>query len=774
MWPIRKKTNPRRVEARKSAAAAQAPRWRRFREAGGLAAVVIAVLFYAGAMAMDSWPVEPLPYRIGQYYDHDITARVSFAVESRRRFEEEESRIRSITPATFAPDANLINRIVADLKALPERVGAATQPAELPEGLQKQFSLVEPNSLGVWRAQTQPSQADEFAAQIDRLREQLARLPIVLKKEKEDQIQRGAAQAYLGKELRPIYELIALDEPNRIEAEVQRAVQKMAPGIRPNIEAYLIGTFLKQPLYLYDTAATKKDIDDRRAALAADPPRDRFDEGQRLVTRRLNEAANKLEEPDIKLLAEEHRQFLAKEKKEQPWQPWMRLGGRAVMLLFVVALMSIYIARYQPRIVRKPLRALSIAIVLLLTLGATKLLCQTAALNPFVATLPVLTAAFILAIAYDQRFALAVMGITLVIVVFQLRMDLSMLLVLMAGVAVTVGCLREIRTRSKPILVAAAAALTVLLSIWAQDLAAGVPWWSIALLDGAWGASMALASGFLVEGILPLIERAFGSATSMTLLEWCDANRPLLRRLAIEAPGTYEHSLQLGTMCEAAAEAIGARGLLARVGAYYHDVGKINKPDYFVENQAGSASPHTKLSPAMSLLIITGHVKDGMELAKEYGLPRMLLEFVATHHGTTLVQYFYHAATERRKAGSERAPDEVEFRYPGPKPRSKEAAILMLADAAESSVHSMGEATPGRIENQVHTMIARRLMDGQLDECDLTLREVHLIEASLIRSLCGIYHSRIAYPKLASRRAAESKRENGREDRGALGVERGA
>jgi len=288
-------------------------------------------------------------------------------------------------------------------------------------------------------------------------------------------------------------------------------------------------------------------------------------------------------------------------------------------------------------------------------------------------------------------------------------------------------------------------ALVVMVTVFATAASQAVPI-RFALFDGLWAAGAVLLAGFVVQGMLPLIERAFGIATSMTLLEWCDASRPLLKRLAMEAPGTYNHSLQIGTMCETAAEAIGARGLLARVGAYYHDIGKINKPDYFIENQAGSDSKHTKLSPAMSLLIIIGHVKDGMEMAHEYSLPRALHEFIATHHGTTLVQYFYHAATEQRKNSADRAPDEVEFRYPGPKPRSREAAILMLADASESSVRAMAEPTPGRIESQVHTMVNRRLMDGQLDDCELTLREVHLIEASLVKSLCGIYHGRITYP----------------------------
>jgi len=325
--------------------------------------------------------------------------------------------------------------------------------------------------------------------------------------------------------------------------------------------------------------------------------------------------------------------------------------------------------------------------------------------------------------------------------------------VLVTALAASVFQLHEIRTRSKLIAVAAITACIVYAATWAVSLATALPW-RFALVNGAQAAGGAMLAGFVVQGILPVIERVFRVVTSMTLLEWCDASKPLLKRLAMEAPGTYNHSLQLGTMSESAAESIGARGLLARVGAYYHDIGKINKSTYFIENQADSDSKHARLSPAMSLLVITGHVKDGLELAREYGLPPVLHEFIASHHGTTLVEYFYHAATQQRKDQSEPVPDEVEFRYPGPKPKSKEAAILMLADAAESSVRALSEPTPSRIENQVHMMVTRRLMDGQLDECDLTLREVHTIETSLVKSLCGFYHARIAYPSAAGKSAA--------------------
>jgi putative nucleotidyltransferase with HDIG domain len=200
------------------------------------------------------------------------------------------------------------------------------------------------------------------------------------------------------------------------------------------------------------------------------------------------------------------------------------------------------------------------------------------------------------------------------------------------------------------------------------------------------------------------------------------------------------------SIAEAAAEAIGRNGLLCRVGAYYHDIGKINKAGYFVENEMGSMSRHKELSPAMSHLIIVGHVKDGIEMAREYSLPAVLRQFIETHHGTTLVEYFYNEAKKKRDE-KQSAPSESEFRYAGPKPQIKEAAIVMLADGVEGAARSLTEVTPTRIEAVVHNMSMKRLQDGQFDECDLSLRELSQIGASISKTLAAHYHGRVAYPK---------------------------
>jgi putative nucleotidyltransferase with HDIG domain len=234
----------------------------------------------------------------------------------------------------------------------------------------------------------------------------------------------------------------------------------------------------------------------------------------------------------------------------------------------------------------------------------------------------------------------------------------------------------------------------------------------------------------------------------MSLLELGDVSHPLIQEMLRRAPATYSHSFQVGAIAEAAAEAIGARGLLTRVGACFHDIGKILKPHYFSENQIAGENIHDTLDPRMSSLVIVAHVKDGVDLARQHRLQKPLIDLIEQHHGTSLVSYFYEMAARQNKDNPNgQTVEESTFRYPGPKPRSKEAGILMLADASESGVRSMGDtATPGRIENMVRMITETKLKDGQFDECGLTLHELRVVENSIINSLVAIRHHRIKYP----------------------------
>lgn len=363
------------------------------------------------------------------------------------------------------------------------------------------------------------------------------------------------------------------------------------------------------------------------------------------------------------------------------------------------------------------------------------------------ATGTAVAAAIILSIAYDQRFAI---GMSLLYCLFAsftqaAQPNINLLLIMAAGSLTCCFSLREIRTRMKVLEVGALASAIVFITATALLFLEPDKNVRYIFKNSGYHALATFLVGMLIQSLLPFIEKNFHIATSMTLLDYSDANQPLLKRLAMEAPGTFSHSLLVGSIAEAAAEAIDRNGLLCRVGAYYHDIGKINKPGYFIENEMSSASRHKELSPAMSQLIIIGHVKDGIEMAKEYVLPAVLRQFIETHHGTTLVEFFYNEAKKKR-SDKQSEPSESEFRYTGPKPRTKEAAIVMLADAVEGSVRSLGEVTAPKIETVVHNMAMKRLQDGQFDECDLSLRELSQIETNMSKTLAAHYHSRIAYP----------------------------
>lgn len=263
------------------------------------------------------------------------------------------------------------------------------------------------------------------------------------------------------------------------------------------------------------------------------------------------------------------------------------------------------------------------------------------------------------------------------------------------------------------------------------------------LLDLGLGGLNGLICAILTMGILPFIETAFGLLTAIRLLELSNPSNPLLKKLLMEAPGTYHHSLIVGNLAEATAEMVGADPLICRVGAYYHDVGKMRRPMFFVENQMTKENPHDKIAPSLSHLIITSHVTDGLEMQEKAGLPKPIRDICATHHGTTILWYFYNKAREQDKNGTVKIDD---YRYPGPKPKTRENAILMICDAVEAAVRAMPRPTPGRVEGVIRKIIRDRLQDGQLDECDLTLQDLDVMVGVFMQTLKGIYHSRIEYP----------------------------
>ena len=267
---------------------------------------------------------------------------------------------------------------------------------------------------------------------------------------------------------------------------------------------------------------------------------------------------------------------------------------------------------------------------------------------------------------------------------------------------------------------------------------------SLILKQGILGIVSGIGASVITTGILPYLENVFNITTPLKLLELAQPNHPLLQRLLLDAPGTYHHSVMIGNLAETAAGHIGADPVTVRVGAYYHDIGKIKRPYFFVENQVGNENPHDKIAPSLSTLIVTSHIKDGVDLCRDYKLPQVIIDIVQQHHGTMLVSYFYKQATENEHG---ECIIEADFRYEGPRPQSKEAALIMLADACEAAVRSIHKPNANRIEAIVRKLIRERLHDGQLDECNLTLKDLNIIGDIFIRVLSSMFHKRIEYPE---------------------------
>jgi hypothetical protein len=427
-----------------------------------------------------------------------------------------------------------------------------------------------------------------------------------------------------------------------------------------------------------------------------------------------------------------------------------QLLGLAVVLLVLAAAGGLYTTRYRPELVRSRSQLLSFALLTLVLVGTARLLVLLAV--PVVLA-PVPLMVMVLCLVYDQRFGFEAAALYGLLVALAQGSAGPAFVVLMIGGMMVALLAGQVRSRSTLILAGLIVGCAQWATVWGLGLltqqgeVALSPrlWESPLFVNSLCALGNALVSGFLVSGLLPAIERLFGVTTDIRLLEWSDPNQPLLRRLLVEAPGTYHHSMLVGSLAADTAEAIGASSLLARVSGYFHDIGKLRNPDYFAENvPRDSKSPHDELSPITSRLIIAAHPRDGAEIAAQYGLPREVRDIVLESHGSTIQKYFWGMA--RKQGAQDAALQESSFRYRLPEPRSKEAACVMLADAAESTVRSLDSPSPARIQQLVHETLLDRLHDGQLDESGLTVTDLDRIDDALVRGLKAVFHSRIRYP----------------------------
>ncbi|MFN0070284.1 MAG: HD family phosphohydrolase [Chloroflexota bacterium] len=419
------------------------------------------------------------------------------------------------------------------------------------------------------------------------------------------------------------------------------------------------------------------------------------------------------------------------------------LAGFALAALCTSAVAG-YVMVFQPSLIVRERALWLVGLLIILTVLAAKTVLPARPLWVYVFPLPAV--AMLLATLLDGRLAMIVTTMLAILVAYVAGGSLEiMVMFTLGGIVASAGSAGIQRLHLYFFVglgVAAVQALVIVL-FRIPSLGDDLQTLSLILVECLINGVL---SAVLTVGTVSVLGRLFGITTTMQLLELANPSQPLLRRLLVEAPGTYHHSIMVGNLAERAAEEVGADALLVRVGAYYHDIGKLQRPYFFVENTAQGASAHSGLQPEASARIIASHVPDGLALGHRHGLPRTVMDMIPQHHGTRMVSFFYQQAAEQ----TGQAPDKSRFSYQGPRPQSKEAAILMLADGVEAATRAMRQHSPEAIGELVERLIMQRLSEGQLDECELTLRDLHRIKAVFCTLLVGVYHPRIEYPESAT------------------------
>jgi len=432
--------------------------------------------------------------------------------------------------------------------------------------------------------------------------------------------------------------------------------------------------------------------------------------------------------------------------------------GVVLHVTIILVLYIIYLQLFRKNIFQNNRRLALIALLILIQGFFAYITLNMNVAAPVEYLILVPAASMLLTIIFDSRVAFYGTVVMALLVAGIRGNDYSIALASLVAGALSVYTVRDIKNRNQIFRSLGFIFLGYALSIIALALERYEDV-NLVLEQMMFAGANAVISPMLTFGLLIFFERFFKVTTDLTLIELGHFNHPLLRMLSEQAPGTYHHSMTMAGLAEAAAAAVGANEVLARVGAYFHDIGKIEKPGYFVENQKGSRNRHDKLSPRMSSLIIAAHVKDGMALGREYSLPEEVVDFIPQHHGTTRIDYFYNKARKLAESSEDETKiDEIkeqDYRYPGPKPQTKETGILMLSDAIEATARTLDDPSPSKLEYTIDELIKKRFEEGELDECPLTLKDLTKIKAAFLNVLVGIYHSRIKYPPQEKKKATK-------------------
>jgi cyclic-di-AMP phosphodiesterase PgpH len=424
---------------------------------------------------------------------------------------------------------------------------------------------------------------------------------------------------------------------------------------------------------------------------------------------------------------------------------YQQVLGVSVLAIVLYAMALVFFKRFRPRVAGNWRVVSMVCLVFLIFCISARVSSVFMDESPLWGYLiPLALVGLILAILLDDLVALFMVALGGVLTGLFIKGNIYVTFAAFLGGIAGALLVTEIKKRED--LIRAALELSLFLSLISMITASLIKDLQFIFLAGLLGLGNGILTAIITLGSLPLLEKISGITTTMRLLDLASPDQPLLRELISKAPGTYSHSVVVGNLANAAALEIGADAHLARVASYYHDIGKIKRSHFFIENQPAGANEHGNLKPNLSALVITSHVRDGVELAREYGLPQEITDIIKQHHGTSLIRYFYSRALEQ--GASSDAVTETRFRYPGEKPRSKEAALVMLADAAEAAAKTLDKPTPAKLEQLMQSLIEERLADGQLSDSSLTLEELEKTSKVFVRILSSMYHERIGYPVL--------------------------
>lgn len=519
--------------------------------------------------------------------------------------------------------------------------------------------------------------------------------------------------------------------------EVKLALSSDMKGFYKNPElasvAEKIAMLYVYPDYIYNEAETQKIL-----ASVTDAVPKTFGfvrENERIISKHepINEAT--------KLKLESYKKIRNEQMGSRDF--YLQQTGRFLFVSLMIALLGIFLYKMRSRVFEDNMKLILLSTIILLQCLLSYLSLQLKINFPIEYIIFVPVAAMLLTIIFDSRLAVYAIILICLLVSAVRGGDYDILIPNFAASVLVIYSVRDIKNRSQIFV----SMFYILIGFIVSIIAIGLERYDdVNIIKNQLIAAglNAVLSPILAYGLLIFYEKVFRVATDLVFLELSDFNNPLLRDLSSKAPGTFHHSIIMGNLSEQAAKEIGANQILARVGCYYHDIGKIANPDYFVENQMDS-NKHEELNPSLSAKMIIAHVKNGIKMAERYRLPKEIIDFIPMHHGTNLVSYFYEKA--RTEEGEIDTTHEYIYRYPGPKPQTRETGIVMLADSVEAATRSIEDPTPAKLETQINEIIRARFLDGELDECDLTLKDLIKIKQSFLKTIVGIHHHRIKYPE---------------------------